>query len=53
MAIVDVALQHADCLFLQDGAVLPAPIERKAVRDILGSKAGCAMNMELGNAKRR
>ena len=36
VAIVDVALQQADCLFLQDGAALPAFIERKVVRDLVG-----------------
>ena len=47
VAIVDVALRHADCLFLQGGAAPPVPVERKAVRDLVGSKATCAMNMEL------
>ena len=47
VAIVDVALRHADCLFLQGGAAPPVPIERKAVRDLVGSKAACAMNMGL------
>ena len=37
VATVDVALQQADYLFLQDCAVLPVLIERKAVRDLVGS----------------
>ena len=37
VAIVDVPLQQADYLLLQDGAVLPVLIEGKAVRALVGS----------------
>ena len=35
--IVEVAFRQADCLFVQDGAILPVLVERKAVRDLVGS----------------
>ena len=37
VVIVDFALQQADYLFLQDGAVLAVLIEREAARDLVGS----------------
>ena len=36
VAIMGVALQQADYLFLQGGAVLPVLIEKKSARDLVG-----------------
>ena len=51
VGIVDVALQQADCTFLQDGAFLPVLIERKAVRDLGGINMHDHLSLEAADVK--